>query len=132
MKRAIMVTTCLLAVLLSLSGCSSNTPPSTPPDPSGTWSGEWGPSPDRQTEVTVELKWDGTTLKGTINPGYNAIELAKASFDPKTGAIRMELDGPNSKREIVRYVIEGKVEGSTMSGTFDRAGETGTFKIEKK
>jgi hypothetical protein len=44
----------------------------------------------------------------------------------------MELDGPNSRREKVHYVIEGKVSGTTMSGTFDRAGEKGTFKINKK
>jgi hypothetical protein len=43
----------------------------------------------------------------------------------------MELDGPNSRREIVRYVIEGKLSGATMSGTFDRAGEQGTFRVEK-
>jgi hypothetical protein len=122
-----------LAALLVLSGCSSTTTSTAAADPiSGTWVGEWGPSPSRQTEVTVELKWDGTTLKGTVDPDRTPFELSKASFDPKTNAVRMELDGPNSRREMVHYVIEGKVTGTTMSGTFDRAGEKGTFKIHKK
>ena len=44
----------------------------------------------------------------------------------------MELDAPGSDRKIVHYVVNGKVSGNTMSGTFDRGGETGTFKIEKR
>lgn len=121
----------LSIALIALSGCAPKSP-SNPADPlTGMWTGTWGPSSDRQTEVRLELKWDGVTLKGTVNPGNNAIDLAKASFDSKSGAIRMELDGPNSRREIVRYVIEGSLSGTTMSGSFDRAGEKGTFKIEK-
>jgi hypothetical protein len=133
MKHTNILAVCLVATLALLSACSSATTSTGTADPvSGTWVGEWGPSPSRQTEVTVELKWDGTTLKGTVDPDRNGIELATASFDPKTSAVTMELDGPNSSREIVRYKIEGKISGTTMSGTFDRAGEKGTFEINKK
>jgi len=133
MKHTNILTVCLIAAFIVLSGCSSPTSSATAADPvSGTWVGEWGPSPSRQTEVTVELKWDGTTLQGTVDPDRTPFELSKASFDPKTSAVTMELDGPNSRRETVHYVIEGKVSGDTMSGTFDRAGEKGTFKIKKK
>ncbi len=31
---------------------------------SGTWVGDWGPSPSDRNQVTVELKWDGTALSG--------------------------------------------------------------------
>jgi hypothetical protein len=99
---------------------------------SGTWRGEWGPTPQRQTDVTVEFKWDGKELRGTVDPGGNAYEFTKASFDPQTNAVKMELDGPNSRREKVHYVIEGKISGRVMSGTFNRGGEKGTFKIEKR
>jgi hypothetical protein len=131
MKRAPIRIFCLFAALIALSNCAPKAPSNSADPVTGTWGGEWGPSPERQTEVRLELKWDGTKLQGTVNPGYNAIELTKASFDPQTGKIKMELDGPNSHREIVRYVIEGTLSGTTMSGTFDRAGERGTFKIEK-
>jgi hypothetical protein len=133
MKPTNILTVCLLATLLLLCGCAPAATSTAAADPiSGTWVGEWGPSPSRQTEVTVELKWDGTTLKGTVDPHRTPFELSKASFDPKTNAVKMELDGPNSRREMVHYVIEGKISGTTMSGTFDRAGEKGSFKLEKK
>jgi hypothetical protein len=122
-----------LAVLLLFANCSSTTTPAAAADSiTGTWSGQWGPSPSRQTQVTVELKWDGKSLKGTINPGPNAVELIGGSFDAQTGSVNMELDGPNSRGEVVRYKIEGKLSEKTLAGTFDRGGETGTFKIEKQ
>src|SRR5882672_5897093 len=83
--------TCLLMLCAALSACRSS--PSTAADPlTGSWEGEWGPSPERQTNVALELKWDGTTLTGTINPGSRALELGKSSFNPNTNAISMELD----------------------------------------
>jgi hypothetical protein len=133
MKHTNILTVCFVAALIIFSGCAPASTSTAAADPiSGTWVGEWGPSPSRQTEVTLELKWDGATLKGTVDPHRTPFELSKASFDPKTNAVRMELDGPNSRRDMVHYVIEGKIAGTTMSGTFDRAGEKGTFKIEKK
>ena len=131
MKRANILTVCLLAAMIVGSGCSSATSSSADPL-SGTWTGQWGPTPSRQTDVTVALKWDVTTLHGTVDPDRMPFELSKASFDPKTNSITMELDGPNSRGQTVHYVIEGKVSGNAMSGTFDRAGEKGTFKIRKK
>jgi hypothetical protein len=133
MKHTNILTVCLAAALVVLYGCSSATSSISAADPlTGTWRGEWGPSPSRQTEVTVELKWDGTTLKGTVDPDRRPFEIKRGSFDPKTNDVRMELDGPNRSGETVLYLIEGKVSGTTMSGTFDRAGEKGTFKIQKK
>jgi hypothetical protein len=128
---------CLIVSLGILTSCS-NAPKTADRSPSsadpltGEWTGEWGPSSNRQTAVTLELKWDGTTLTGTVNPGRSPIELSKATYDPQSQTVTMELDGPNPDREIVHYVVNGKVEGTTMSGTFDRAGEKGTFKLEKQ
>ena len=131
MKLVNTLALCLVSLVIFF-GCSSASS-STAADPlTGTWKGEWGPSSDRQTDVTVEFKWDGTVLHGTVNPGGSAYEFTKASFDPKAGDVKMELDGPNSRREVVHYLIEGKISGKTLSGRFDRAGEKGTFRIEKK
>jgi hypothetical protein len=125
---------CFALLLVAASGCSFDwTRPGMSVDPlSGTWRGEWGPTPSRQTDVAVEFKWDGKDLTGTVDPEGNAYKFTKASFDPTTSVVKMELDGPNSHRETVHYLIEGKVSGKTISGTFDRAGEKGTFKIEKR
>jgi hypothetical protein len=131
-KRSRVVTVVSLLLCLSFIGaCTARRPASSDPL-TGRWRGTWGPSPSRQTEVTVELKWDGTTLQGIVNPGPTEIQIEKASFDSPTQTVQMELDGPNSQREIVRYVIQGKLNGTTMTGTFDRGGETGTFRIEKQ
>ena len=133
MRNPKTVAVVLGAALVLLAGCSSATSTTTAADPvTGTWRGEWGPSPTRQTEVTVELKLDGASVTGTVDPERRPFEIKKGSFDSKTNAVRLELDGPNRAGETVHYVIEGKVSGATMSGTFDRAGEKGTFNIQKK
>ena len=94
----------------------------------GAWSGDWGPSEQNRTPVTVDLKWDGANLSGTVNPGPNAIELTKASFKPDTGAITMEADAPGHGGH---YTIQGKVKGNTMTGTWGRDNGSGDFTITK-
>lgn len=98
----------------------------------GTWAGDWGPSPSDRNQVTVELKWDGKTLTGTVNPGANAVALKNSTFDPKTGAIHMEADTKGRRGNDIHYVIDGKVENGTMSGTWNHDNRKGDFKITKK
>jgi hypothetical protein len=64
---------------------------------SGAWTGDWGPSATHRNQGTVELKWDGKTLTGAVNPGPNAIELKKATFDAKTNAIHLEADASSRR-----------------------------------
>jgi hypothetical protein len=103
------------------------------PDPlSGTWTGDWGPNEYDRNQVTVELKWDGQNLTGTVNPGPNAVELKKTTFDPKTGAIHMEADAASRRGGQVHYIIDGKVEGNNMTGSWSHDNRKGDFKIAKK
>jgi len=99
---------------------------------SGTWVGDWGPSPSDRNQVTVELKWDGKNLTGTVNPGPNAVELIKTSFDSKTGAVHMEADAKSRRGTPIHYLIDGKVEKDTMTGTWSHDDRKGDFKITKK
>ena len=99
---------------------------------SGTWAGDWGPSASDRNPATVEFKWDGKALTGTVNPGPNAVALEKASFDAKTGAVHMEAHAKNRRGEAVHFVIDGKVEGTTMSGSWNHDAKKGDFKITKK
>ncbi len=99
---------------------------------SGTWTGDWGPSADDRNQVTVELKWDGKNLTGTVNPGANAVELKNATFNPKTGAVHFEADAKNRRGAPIHYVIDGKVEQSTMSGSWSHDNRKGDFKITKQ
>jgi hypothetical protein len=98
----------------------------------GTWVGDWGPSASDRNTVTVDLKWDGKALTGTVNPGPNATELQKCTYDAKTGAVHMEADAKNRRGAVVHFVIDGKVEGNTMSGSWNHDDRKGDFKITKK
>ena len=122
----------LILTVVVLSACSSSAPSKEVDPLTGRWEGEWGPSPERQTNVVLELKWDGTMLTGTVNPGGRAMELGKSSFNPKSNAISMELDAHDVAGEPDHYSIQGKVEGKEMSGSWTRNKGAGTFKISKQ
>ena len=99
---------------------------------SGTWAGDWGPSEWDRNQVTVELKWDGKNLTGTVNPGPNAVELKKATFDAKSSAIHFEADATDRRGNQIHYIISGKLEKGTMTGSWSHDNRKGDFKITKK
>ena len=96
----------------------------------GTWAGDWGPSATHRNQVTVELKWDGKTLSGSVNSG--AITLQKCTFDSATGKIHLEADAKDHRGNEIHYVIDGKLEGGTLTGSWDHGARKGDFKITKK
>ena len=98
----------------------------------GTWTGDWGPSPGDRNTVTVDLKWDGKALTGNVNPGPNPIELKKTMFDPKSGAVHMEADAQGPGGRPIHYIIDGKVAQGTMTGTWNHDNRKGDFRITKK
>ena len=101
---------------------------------SGTWTGDWGPSPSDRNDVTLVLKWDGKALTGNVTAGTNVsapIPIQKATFDPKTGAVHMEADAMSRGRSV-HYVIDGKVDKNTMTGSWNHDNRKGDFKITKK
>ncbi|PYP87371.1 MAG: hypothetical protein DMF61_10180 [Blastocatellia bacterium AA13] len=99
---------------------------------SGTWTGDCGPSPTHRNQVTVELKWDGKVLSGTVNPSSDKIALQKCTFDAKTGAIHMEADAKSRRGGDVHYVIDGNVEKNTMTGSWNHDARKGDFKLTKQ
>ncbi len=94
---------------------------------SGTWVGDWGPTPTHRNDITVQLKWDGKALTGMVNPGAEAIPLQKTSFNPATGVVNLEADA-DAHGTKVHYVIGGKVDKSTMSGSWNHDNRKGDFK----
>jgi hypothetical protein len=109
-----------------------------PADPlTGTWRGDWGPTPTHRNAVTVLLKWDGKTLTGTINPGSKPIKLKKASFDPRTGILHLEADHQRMEKGVylgkwAHYVIEGTLQDGTLIGDWGHDNQKGDFKLLKK
>ena len=100
---------------------------------SGTWAGDWGPTGEHRNAVTVNLKWDGKVLTGTVNSqGAAPIELQKAMFDQKAGTVHMEAEARGRGGVAVHYVIEGKMDRGTMTGSWNHDNRKGDFKITKK
>ncbi len=100
----------------------------------GTWSGDWGTSPDRRTRILLELHWDGKAITGTINPGPKAVPLQKASLDADTWMVHLEADGKDASGKTLRYVVDGKLENigayqRVLSGTWTEGGTKGDFKL---
>jgi hypothetical protein len=97
----------------------------------GKWSGNWGPTPSHRHTVVLDLKWDGKTLKGTINPGPNAYKLQQTSFDPNTGAIHMEVDAGSMGRRL-HYVIDARLEDGLLFGAWHHSKLQGDFRLTKR
>ncbi|HYR44078.1 MAG TPA: hypothetical protein VER98_13700 [Terriglobia bacterium] len=97
---------------------------------SGTWRGDWGPSRYDRNPVTVALKWDGKALTGTVNPGPNAISIKNGRFDAKANTVHMEADA-SARGQTFHYVIDGKFENNTLSGSWNHDNRKGDFKITK-
>ena len=99
----------------------------------GTWIGEWGPNKEH---VVVEIKVDGTVIAGTVNPGANGIPIKVATFDPPKWTVHLEAEGKDRAGNMVRYVIDGKLENigayaRFITGTWTQGAVKGDFKITR-
>jgi hypothetical protein len=117
---------CFLAVSAGFARQAGNDPLT------GNWVGDWGPSTFDRNMVEVQLKWDGMVLTGLVNPGPNAVTLSKTAFDPATGTVHMEANAKGARGQDVHFIIDGKVDKSIMSGSWQHDNRKGDFKITKK
>jgi hypothetical protein len=102
----------------------------------GTWTGDWGPSPRDRNTVDVNLKWDGKALNGvvhSINFQRADVTLQKSTFNAATGAVHMEADVPNPRGgSPIHYMIDGKLANGAITGSWNHGSTKGDFKITKK
>lgn len=97
---------------------------------SGTWSGELV-APAGRIAVTLQLKFDGKravtgTIAGLPNPG----DVKSGTFDPKTGALKLQLgrsDGP-----AVLITLDGTVTKNIATGKLSGKPGDGEFKLTRK
>ena len=131
MTRRYLIACCLLLVSVSAFAQSRSATRAGKTDAlTGTWSGDLT-APAGKMSVTLQLKFDGKrgvtgTLKGMPNPG----DVKKGTFDPKTGALKLELgrsDGP-----AVLMTLEGTVTKNTAAGTLSGEPGSGEFKLTRK
>jgi hypothetical protein len=102
----------------------------------GTWSGDWGPTPAARTHVTMVMAWDGKALTGTINPGPEAIPVEAIFLDVTNWTIRFEGSTKDSSGAPVQVAAEGTLEDiasfhRTLTGTWRQGATKGTFKLTR-
>jgi hypothetical protein len=130
MTRRMMVLAC--CVLLSASSMFAQARDEKSDPISGTWTGEFVPPNATQgIAVKMELKFDGKqavsgTFTGLPSPG----DVKAGTFDPKTGALKLELGKTDDS--AVLLVLEGTVVKGAAAGTVKGDSGTGEFKIAKK
>jgi len=96
---------------------------------SGTWTGEWGLNTFERSQVVAQLKYDGKAVTGTFNPGSNPVTISKGTFNEKTGVIHLEAEGRGRDGGRNHYVIDGKLQKNTITGTWKYEKGNGDFKI---
>ena len=99
---------------------------------SGTWTGEWGPNTFERSQVVAQLKYDGKAVTGTIAPGSSPVTISKGTFNEKTGALHFEAEGRGRGGARNHYVIDGKLEKGTITGTWKYEKGNGDFTISMK
>jgi len=130
MKRRLFLFACC-ALLLGVSPFAQSR--GAKPDPlSGTWTGQLIlPNGPGTIEITMVLKFDGKgavsgTFTGLPNPG----DVKAGTFDPKTGALKLQLGKQGDSS--VRIVLDGKVAKGAATGTVSGEGGAGEFKLARK
>ena len=104
---------------------------------SGSWVGDWGPTPDQRNRVVVVMAWTGEELVGTINPGPNAIPMKVATVDPRDWSVHIEADASDADGRPVTYVIDGTIDdlgtyNRSIGGTWNVGATTGNFSITRQ
>jgi hypothetical protein len=98
---------------------------------SGTWSGDWGPTPTQRNHVTIVMDWDGKQVTGQINPGPDSVPLASVFVDVPNWTVRIEANAKDG-----HIAAEGKLEdiGSyhrTIKGSWTQGTVKGDFKLTR-
>ena len=102
----------------------------------GTWSGDWGPSPTQRHQITLVLNWDGKNVTGIMNPGPDSVPLAGVFVDVSNWTVRIEADGKDAGGKPVHISAEGRLDdlGSyhrKLAGTWTEGATKGDFKLTR-
>ena|SRR5215475_7393117 len=93
---------------------------------SGNWGDPKGPG--------FELKFDGKrAVSGTIrivnSSGFSTAPVKTGTFDSKTGALKLEGEAKRPDGTTSHFVIEGILDKTTVSGTYNFDNNKGDFKF---
>ena len=103
----------------------------------GSWIGDWGPNRNDRNQITIVMDWDGKQITGMVNPGPEAVQIQKATLDPKGWVVHFEVDAKNAAGQPVHYVVDGKIENlglynRSIVGTWSHDNMKGDFRIQRQ
>ena len=103
---------------------------------SGTWSGDWGPNAADRNQVSVDLKLDAGKVTGTVHsvtPKRDDVHITTGTYTAAGNKVHLEAEAKNPRSgATVKYIIEGTVAGTAMSGSWNHDATKGDFKLTKK
>lgn len=96
-------------------------------------SGKWGSA----GQTLLDLKFDGdTTVTGTAyfrqRQSTYTTAIERGTFNPKTGALKLEGEFTGPQDAIVKYVIEGRVENDTLQVSYAIGGDKNTLTMQRQ
>ena len=102
----------------------------------GSWHGNWGPSQTNRSDFTLVMDWDGKTITGIVNPGFDQLALQNAKLNPKDWTLHFEVDRKESSGSTVHCMVDGKIDklGSdrrTLAGSWNCGTTKGDFKLTR-
>ena len=121
---------CSISMFVLLATCAPKAAPSATA-PTGKWSADYGPDAQRRDPVTLDLRWENAILRGTVHAGPRSLDISQALFTPETGAIQIQFDAQANGR-AVHYVVDGKVEGNEIRGSWSHDDQKGDFHVTKQ
>lgn len=95
----------------------------------GTWTGHMGRSASERQSITLTLKLDGGRVTGGITGPPSPGEIRTGTFDPATGAIRLEIVVQNEAKDVA--IFEGRLADRTLSGQVAVFNQTGAFQVTR-
>ncbi len=102
----------------------------------GSWHGNWGPNATTRRDLTVIMDWDGKTITGIVNPGFDQGSLQNAKLTPNNWTVHFEVDLKDDSGKPVRCIADGKIDklGSdrrTLAGAWNCGATKGDFKLTR-
>jgi len=131
LKRAFLLFAVLMLFILVTSATAQEGHPLT-----GTWAGDWGPTPTQRSHVTLVMNWDGKNVTGVMNPGPDAITLGSVFLDVTNWTVRIEADGKDQAGKAVHITAEGKLEDIAsahrkLAGSWMQGSTKGDFRLTR-
>ena len=100
MKVKILAFACCVFLFTHSVGAQTATPAADPV--SGTWNGHMAREGDRQP-LTITLKFDGSSMSGTVEGPPRPGLIRSGTFDKASGALKFEVEVADTSKTVVTF-----------------------------